>query len=59
MENHRIAVLGIGATGAALAAAILSKDPETILVDPAPGMGEALLKNVKGDILYSPCQEKK
>ena len=56
MENHRIAVLGIGATGAALAAAILSKDPETILVDPAPGMEETLLKdgvNISGAISYS------
>ena len=56
MENRRIAVLGIGATGAVLAAALLSKDPETILVDPAPGMGEALLKNginISGAISYS------
>ena len=56
MENHRIAVLGIGATGAALAAALLSREPETILVDPAPGMGEALLKNginISGAISYS------
>jgi 2-dehydropantoate 2-reductase len=56
MENRRIAVLGIGATGATLAAALLSKDRETILVDPAPGMGEVLLKkgiNISGVISYS------
>lgn len=56
MENRRIAVLGIGATGAVLAAALLNKDPETILVDPAPGMGEALHKNginISGAISYS------
>ena len=56
MENTRIAVLGIGATGATLAAALLSKQPETILVDPAPGMSEALLKKgitISGSISYS------
>ena len=56
MENRRIAVLGIGATGATLAAALLSKEPETILVDPAPGMGEELFKKgitVSGAISYS------
>ena len=56
MENRRVAVLGVGATGATLAAALLSKDPETILIDPAPGVGEALLKkgiNISGAIIYS------
>ena len=56
MENPRIVVLGIGATGATLAAALLSKEPETILVDPAPGMREALLKKgiaISGSISYS------
>jgi 2-dehydropantoate 2-reductase len=56
MKNRRIAVLGIGATGATVAAALLSKEPETILVDPAPGMGEALLKKgitISGEISYS------
>ena len=55
MENPRIAVLGIGATGATLAAALLSKEPKTILVDPAPGMGEVLLKKgitISGSISY-------
>jgi 2-dehydropantoate 2-reductase len=56
MKNGRIAVVGIGATGATLAAALLSKEPETILVDPAPGMGEALLEKgitISGAISYS------
>ena len=56
MENRRIVVMGIGATGATLAASLLSKNPETILVDPAPGMGKALLKKgitVSGAISYS------
>jgi 2-dehydropantoate 2-reductase len=56
MGNRRIAVVGIGATGATLAAALISKEPETILVDPAPGMGEALLKKgitISGAISYS------
>lgn len=56
MEKFRIAVIGIGATGAVLAAALLSKDQETVLVDPAPGMGEVLEKNginVAGVISYS------
>lgn len=56
MENGRIAVLGIGATGATLSAALLSKEPDTILVDPAPGVGEKLLKRgitISGAISYS------
>jgi 2-dehydropantoate 2-reductase len=56
MQGRRIAVLGIGATGATLAAALLSKEPDTILVDPAPGMEEKLLKkgiNISGAISYS------
>lgn len=56
MENRRIAILGIGATGTTLAAALLSKEPETILVDPAPGIGEVLLTKgitISGAISYS------
>lgn len=56
MENPRIAILGVGATGAVLAAALLRKVPETVLVDPAPGMGKALLNkgiNISGAISYS------
>lgn len=32
MENLKVAVVGVGATGAVLAAALLRKDPETMLV---------------------------
>lgn len=44
MDDLRIAVVGIGATGAVLAAALLSRDPDTILVDPRPGLEEELRK---------------
>ena len=55
MENCRIAVIGVGATGAVLAAALISRDPEIILVDPKPGVGETLEKNgirISGAIIY-------
>lgn len=42
MGDLCIAVVGIGATGGVLAAALLSREPETILVDPKPGMGETI-----------------
>jgi 2-dehydropantoate 2-reductase len=42
MEAHRIAIVGIGATGAVLAAALLGKYPETILVGRKPDSGEKL-----------------
>jgi 2-dehydropantoate 2-reductase len=43
MENRRVAVVGVGATGSVLAAALLSRDPETVLVDPRDGLRERLL----------------
>ena len=55
MDDLRIAVVGIGATGAVLAAALLSKNPGTILVDPRPGLGEELRKHglrISGQITY-------
>jgi 2-dehydropantoate 2-reductase len=55
MENLRIAVVGIGATGAVLAAALLNKIPETILVDPRPGLKEEIEKSgirVSGEVTY-------
>ena len=42
MQGQKIAVVGIGATGAVLAAALLSRDAEIILVDPRPGLGKEL-----------------
>ena len=44
MDDTRIAVVGIGATGAVLAAALLKQDPDTMLVDPRPGLGRKSVK---------------
>lgn len=55
MDDNNMAVVGIGATGSVLAAALLIRNPETILVDPAPGLGPALLQegiNISGAIAY-------
>lgn len=55
MGDHRVAVVGIGATGAVLAAALLGKYPDSVLVDPKPGWAEVLTKkgiSVSGQINY-------
>ncbi len=55
MKDLRIAVIGIGATGGVLAAALLSRNPETVLVDPRPGLEEQLRKNginISGALSY-------
>lgn len=55
MNNFRIAVIGIGATGAVLAAALLKQDPEIMLVDPRPGLGEKIRENgirISGELDY-------
>jgi 2-dehydropantoate 2-reductase len=55
MENPAIAVVGIGATGAVLAAALLKNDPDVLLVDPQPGLKESLLRDgirIKGVLDY-------
>jgi 2-dehydropantoate 2-reductase len=55
MNDLRPAVIGVGATGAVLAAALLKRDPDTILVDPRPGLGEELRKkgiSVTGELTY-------
>src|SRR5512133_1430977 len=55
MEELRTAVVGVGATGSVLAAALLSRDPETVLVDPRDGLRDALLKGglkVGGSLSY-------
>jgi 2-dehydropantoate 2-reductase len=44
MKDLKMAVVGIGATGAVLASALLKQDPETICVDPRPDLGKALEK---------------
>lgn len=45
MDGQRIAVVGIGAAGAVLAASLLKRNPETVLVDPRPGLEEAIKDN--------------
>ncbi len=44
MEEHRMAVVGIGATGCVLAAALLGKYPETVLIGRKVEQGEILKK---------------
>ncbi len=41
----RPAVVGIGATGAVLAAALMERHPDTVLVDPQPGLEESIQAN--------------
>ncbi len=55
MKGHKIAVVGIGATGSVLAAALLSKYPETFLIGRRPDLGNDLRKkgiNISGAIHY-------
>jgi 2-dehydropantoate 2-reductase len=50
-----MAIVGLGATGTVLAAALLRKDPRTILVGRSHGIGETLVKDgirVSGAISY-------
>ena len=55
MKDMNIAVLGIGATGAVLASAIIKQNPDTVLFDPMPGLKETILKNgirISGALSY-------
>ena len=55
MQPFRTAVVGIGATGAVLAAALLKQDPEIMLVDLRPGLGEEIKTNgirISGELDY-------
>ncbi|MGD9033108.1 MAG: 2-dehydropantoate 2-reductase, partial [Desulfobacteraceae bacterium] len=55
MGDHKVAVVGIGATGAVVAAALLGRYPDSVLVDPKLGWAEALTKkgiSVSGQITY-------
>ena len=55
MNDLRTAVVGIGATGTVLAAALLKGNKDTVLVDPMPGLEEAVKKNgisVSGVLSY-------
>jgi 2-dehydropantoate 2-reductase len=42
MQDYRMAVVGIGATGTVLAGALLSKHPETFLIGRKPDLGQTL-----------------
>jgi 2-dehydropantoate 2-reductase len=53
VEKLRIAVVGVGATGSVLAAALLSKYPDTVLIGRKPELGNTLREkgiNVSGAI---------
>ncbi len=55
MQGLKIAIVGIGATGSVLAAAILSKYPKTVLVVRNPDDGNTLRKKglrVSGIVNY-------
>ena len=55
MEPLRFAIIGVGATGAVLAAALISRDHEVALVDLKPKLERELKKNglvVSGEISY-------
>jgi 2-dehydropantoate 2-reductase len=55
VDDLRIAVVGVGATGAVLAAALLHHRCETMLVDPMPGLGEAIRRDgirISGGVNY-------
>jgi len=61
MKTYRIAMVGLGATGAVLAAALLRKDPRTILVIRSHGMKKTIVKDgirVSGEISFSVPVEK-
>ena len=56
MKANRMAVIGIGATGTVLAAALLSRYPDTMLVGRTTDLGETLKSNgikVSGEIAYN------
>ncbi|MEE4607008.1 MAG: 2-dehydropantoate 2-reductase N-terminal domain-containing protein [Desulfobacteraceae bacterium] len=55
MKTDRIAIVGLGATGTVLAAALLRNDPNTILVGRSNDMGKTLVKEgirVSGALSY-------
>ena len=55
MDDFRIAVVGVGATGAVLSAALLSQNIETMLVGHRPGLGETIRRTgirISGEVHY-------
>ena len=56
MKSFRIAIVGLGATGTVLAAALLSREPETILVGRSNDLRQKLIKEgirVSGELFYT------
>jgi 2-dehydropantoate 2-reductase len=56
MQDSRMAVVGVGATGTVLAAALLSKNPDTFLIGRTANSGETLRASgihVSGEIAYN------
>jgi 2-dehydropantoate 2-reductase len=56
MKKYRMAIVGLGATGTVLAAALLRKDPGTILVGRSDGMRKTLSEDgirVSGELSFS------
>lgn len=45
MQTYKIAIVGLGATGTVLAAALLRKDPRTVLVGRSNDLGKTLVKD--------------
>ena len=54
MKDFKIAVIGIGATGAVLSAALLKQDPEVICIDSRPDFEEAIKK--EGIVISGPLE---
>ena len=55
MDDFRIAVVGVGATGAVLAAALLRQNIKTLLVGRRPGQGETIRRTgikISGQVNY-------
>lgn len=55
MNEFNIAVIGIGATGSVLAAALLGQNPDVALVDPGPEAKDTIVRqglNITGAISY-------
>jgi 2-dehydropantoate 2-reductase len=56
MNKYKIAIVGLGATGTVLAAALVRKDPATILVGRSRDLGKTLVKEgirVSGKLSYA------
>ena len=55
MQDNRMAVIGIGATGTVLAAALLQKFPDAFLIGSTPDLGEKLILkgiHVSGEVSF-------